>query len=228
MEPHFEKTTVNEEIIRRNWQLRKFQTQLVVCNSLKCYDETKKQEESRMRFGEKLQTLRKQKGMSQEQLAQKLSVSRQAVSKWELNQSLPDTEKVIILSKLFGVSIDYLLNEEMERNWNTDQQNRGIIQDHSQIHKKIKVVAGAVSAAVGILGSVVLFVLSTIIPVHVTKKAVLPDGSVRYYGGGDVLGYEFWTFIEEYHLMAVLILFLVLAVGGILLILSGRLKKSNE
>ena len=48
-----------------------------------------------MTFGEKLHLLRKHKGMSQEQLASKLTVSRQAVSKWELDNSLPDTENVI-------------------------------------------------------------------------------------------------------------------------------------
>lgn len=67
-----------------------------------------------MTLGGKLQLLRKQKGMSQEQLASQLAVSRQAISKWELDSSLPDTENVIQLSKIFGVSTDYLLNHEIE------------------------------------------------------------------------------------------------------------------
>lgn len=66
-----------------------------------------------MTFGEKLQLLRKQKGMSQEQLASQLTVSRQAISKWELDSSLPDTENVIKLSELFDVTIDYLLKESV-------------------------------------------------------------------------------------------------------------------
>lgn len=181
-----------------------------------------------MRFGEKLQALRKQKELSQEQLAQELSVSRQAVSKWELNQSLPDTDKLILLSRRLGVSIDYLLNEEMERDWSAAPQSAGISHEYRQLHNKIKFVAGAASAAMGILGCVVLFVLSTMIPVPVVKKAVLPDGSYHYYGGGDVLGYEFWPFIEKYRLMAVLILFLVLAAGGILLILISRHRESER
>lgn len=65
-----------------------------------------------MTFGEKLQLLRKQNGMSQEQLALKLDVSRQAISKWELNNSLPDTENAIQLSQLFCVSLDYLLKDD--------------------------------------------------------------------------------------------------------------------
>lgn len=66
-----------------------------------------------MTFGEKLQLLRKQNCMSQEQLALKLDVSRQAISKWELNNSLPDTENAIQLSQLFCVSLDYLLKDDV-------------------------------------------------------------------------------------------------------------------
>ena len=66
-----------------------------------------------MTFGEKLKFLRKQKGFSQERLSQQLTVSRQAISKWELGESLPDTENVIQLSKLFSVSIDFLLNDNI-------------------------------------------------------------------------------------------------------------------
>lgn len=67
-----------------------------------------------MTFGEKLQALRKQKGMSQEQLASQITVSRQAISKWELDNSLPDTENVIQLSEIFDVSIDYLLKDNVQ------------------------------------------------------------------------------------------------------------------
>lgn len=67
-----------------------------------------------MTLGEKLQKLRKDQKMSQEELASKITVSRQSVSKWELNEALPDTENIIQLSKVLGVSIDYLLNNEIE------------------------------------------------------------------------------------------------------------------
>ena len=62
-----------------------------------------------MTFAEKLKSLRKQASMSQEQLAEKLGVSRQAVSKWESEQSTPDLEKVIAMSELFEVTTDYIL-----------------------------------------------------------------------------------------------------------------------
>lgn len=62
-----------------------------------------------MTLGEKIQALRKQKGLSQEQLSEMISVTRQAVSKWELNESSPDLDNIVQLSGIFDVSIDYLL-----------------------------------------------------------------------------------------------------------------------
>jgi len=62
-----------------------------------------------MTLGEKIQILRKQRGMSQEQLATKILVTRQAVSKWELSESLPDVDNIVQLSEMFGVTTDYLL-----------------------------------------------------------------------------------------------------------------------
>ncbi len=62
-----------------------------------------------MTLGEKLARLRKARGMSQEQLAAALGVSRQAVSKWELGEAVPDVSRVVAMSELFGVTTDYLL-----------------------------------------------------------------------------------------------------------------------
>ena len=67
-----------------------------------------------MTLGEKIQALRNQHGLSQEQLAEKITVSRQAVSKWELDQSTPDLEYIIQLSEIFGVSIDSLVKQEQD------------------------------------------------------------------------------------------------------------------
>ena len=62
-----------------------------------------------MNLAQRIQTLRKQKGLSQENLAHELGVSRQAVSKWESEQAYPDLDKIILLSDYFKVSTDYLL-----------------------------------------------------------------------------------------------------------------------
>lgn len=67
-----------------------------------------------MTFSEKLYSLRKSRGLSQEQLAQELNVSRQAVSKWEARYAVPETEKLLAISKFFGVSMDYLMNDDWD------------------------------------------------------------------------------------------------------------------
>ncbi|AWB30829.1 helix-turn-helix domain-containing protein [Clostridium botulinum] len=64
-----------------------------------------------MSLGEKLLYLRKKAGLSQEDVAEKLSVSRQTVSKWETNQTVPELNKAKLLSELYNVSYDYLISE---------------------------------------------------------------------------------------------------------------------
>lgn len=66
-----------------------------------------------MILADKIVELRKREGLSQEELAQKVGVSRQAVSKWESARSTPDINKILALSELFGVSTDYLLKDEV-------------------------------------------------------------------------------------------------------------------
>jgi len=65
-------------------------------------------------FGDNLYALRKQRGLSQDEFAEKLGVSRQAISKWERNESYPDTENLIAIAKFFGVSIDDIINTPID------------------------------------------------------------------------------------------------------------------
>lgn len=67
-----------------------------------------------MNLGEKIVRLRNERGMSQEKLAEALNVSRQAVYKWEINESIPDKEKLSKLTQLFGVTYDFLLNDAID------------------------------------------------------------------------------------------------------------------
>ena len=73
-----------------------------------------------MIFADKLILLRKKAGWSQEELADQMNVTRQSVSKWEGAQSVPDLEKMLRLSELFGVSTDYLLKDEIEETEHID------------------------------------------------------------------------------------------------------------
>ena len=67
-----------------------------------------------MILSEKIIMLRKKYGWSQEELAERLDISRQSVSKWESGASIPDLERIVGMSQLFGVTTDYLLKDEME------------------------------------------------------------------------------------------------------------------
>ena len=89
-----------------------------------------------MTLGEKIQKLRKQRGLSQEALAEKVTVTRQTISKWELGQSLPDLDFIAQLSDIFNVSSDYLIKDEMtepnelpykKRNYRLSEQGKRII-----------------------------------------------------------------------------------------------------
>ncbi len=64
-----------------------------------------------MKFNEKLLTMRKKQGLSQEELGLELQVSRQTISKWEAGQSYPDFQKLVLLSDYFGMSLDELVKD---------------------------------------------------------------------------------------------------------------------
>ena len=67
-----------------------------------------------MKLSDKIIKHRKMKGWSQEEFAEKMNVSRQAISRWENGTALPDAQNLLQISKLFGVSADYLLNDDYE------------------------------------------------------------------------------------------------------------------
>jgi len=79
-----------------------------------------------MAVSEKLYTLRKKSGLSQEQLAEQLHVSRQAISKWELGNAIPESDKLIAISNYFSVSLDYLLKDDEPSN-NISQTDEEIV-----------------------------------------------------------------------------------------------------
>lgn len=82
-----------------------------------------------MKFNDKLVQLRREKGYSQEQLADILNVSRQSVSKWEAGQSMPELNKLIVIADRFGVTMDQLVRDDFDLNQiNTEQ----VTSDHSK------------------------------------------------------------------------------------------------
>ena len=106
-----------------------------------------------MKFGENLQKLRKEKGISQEQLAEQLGVTRQSVSKWESGNSYPEMDKIVAICNLFHCDMDVLINkdiiEERERKFNVEFlngfayiDNQGYILEISEQKLDLPVIQG--------------------------------------------------------------------------------------
>lgn len=110
-----------------------------------------------MNFNNRLYELRKQKGLSQEELANRLNVSRQTVSKWEVGDSTPDMEKLIAMSDLFDVSLDKLvLGKEPEPPATTVQKSEllGVINGKvltPQNKKKAKSILKMIAIILGVV-----------------------------------------------------------------------------
>ncbi len=119
-----------------------------------------------MILADKITRLRKQFGWSQEDLAEKMNVSRQSVSKWESANSIPDLNKIISLGAIFGVSTDYLLKDEIEKIESVAEENEpGIIKvtlekANDYIENKVRASKITSYGVVVVLGSVIpLFLL---------------------------------------------------------------------
>lgn len=115
-----------------------------------------------MTLGEKLQKLRRQQGWTQEELAARLNISRQAISKWESDSSIPDTENVIQISKLFQVSTDYLLLDEREH----DESASNASQKESAFSKKetriMCMVIGSILSSASAIGLLIMGIKSSV------------------------------------------------------------------
>ena len=113
-----------------------------------------------MILAEKIALLRRQKGWSQEELANQLNVSRQAVSKWEGGASIPDLDKILKLSALFEVTTDYLLKEELEQpdaavpvpqeERNTEPCRTVSLKEANEYLDTVQAVRGKMAAGVGL------------------------------------------------------------------------------
>ena len=91
-----------------------------------------------MTLADKILDLRKQRGWSQEELAEQCDVSRQSVSKWESGQSVPDLDKILILSEIFSVSTDYLLKDSVrqEDSKNNRPQESNTVSESNSCNRK--------------------------------------------------------------------------------------------
>lgn len=148
-----------------------------------------------MIFSEKIQVLRKQNGLSQEKLAEKLDVSRQAVSKWESGQSVPEIDKIVAISDMFNVSTDYLIKNIIIEP--AIIENKANI-DNKQSDKKF--ITGLVLFGLGFI-SIILFWLVFIVSnrnYFAERNGLDYQGFpafLKIYGGLEMLFYICWIFI---------------------------------
>lgn len=172
-----------------------------------------------MHFGEKLQQLRKEQNLSQEQLASQLQVSRQAISKWELGSSSPDVENVVALSRLFHVSTDYLLLDQenppapAQSAPSAPKSEALPLPQKAARHTAVLVVA-IVLTSLGALGNLVIWVLSTMIQSYFPSATTDNLGQTWYT---DLPGFSYGGFVERYNLQAIVFLLCFSLVIGLFL-----------
>ena len=160
-----------------------------------------------MDLAEKILQLRRQQGLSQEALADRLGVSRQAVSRWEQRVTQPDAGNLLQLSQLFGVSADYLLRDD----W-TAPQPPAAPPPEPPAARHIR-WAGWLCTGAGALGSFVLYVLSR------TEKVIVPritweNGEKWYHYSSDFMDYSYHYYLQARNLELLADAFwLLLAVG---------------
>ena len=91
-----------------------------------------------MEFAEKLIALRKSRELTQEQLAEQINVSRQSISKWESGQAMPDLDRVVRMSELFGVSTDSLLKDTPEPDRSVQEAVRAVTMEEAEAFLSLK------------------------------------------------------------------------------------------
>ena len=163
-----------------------------------------------MKLSEKIVNLRKARNMSQEELAEQLDVSRQAVSRWEVGSALPDASNILQLSKLFGVSADYLLNDDYKGEAPAPIKSKSVNSIAGTLVKKI--IALCV-AGFGFAGNFVIYVTSRFVEVPVPFRYYHYE-TESYHHTWDY-GYSYKYFIEEYHLELLTVMFWLMLIIGL-------------
>lgn len=175
-----------------------------------------------MTLGEKIQQLRKISGLSQEQLGDQLGVSRQAISKWELNESTPDLDKIIQLGRIFSISLDDLLadasqNNKQEQIETAEHSNMTIGEIAKMNLTSRQIITGLWSVVIGIILLALEFLF---LPVYMMiHKSIV-------YGQG------YYTDAMKYaHMQPMPVIFILtglLIVFGLVLIIYGNIRKKQN
>lgn len=161
-----------------------------------------------MDISKRIYELRKKKQVSQEELANNLNVSRQAVSKWESNQTLPDLDKVVLMSEFFGVSTDYILTGK-------DKSAEYVLSTDKQMNKNWS--AKKLGILVSLVSLICIFILCILGSVIGGDYYVIGDENIELHG---IRG-----FLATYHLTWLAILLILTVLVGIALILFDKYKR---
>lgn len=94
-----------------------------------------------MNLGKRLKSLRECNGLSQEELAKKLNISRQSISKWELDKSYPDTENLVFLSEIYNITIDELVKETNELNINEKYELKPYKREYEFLNRCLEIIS---------------------------------------------------------------------------------------
>lgn len=130
-------------------------------------------------LSEKIYTLRRKSGLSQEQLAEIIGVSRQAISKWEGGLSVPESEKLIAISECFNVTLDYLLKDGADCIQKTEQKT--VNGQSFKSHKGMQL--GIITCVAGIIGLVVWGLISILNP---PMSSQISESSTIYIDGNGI------------------------------------------
>ena len=175
-----------------------------------------------MELKDKILYLRKKNAISQEQLAEKLNISRQAVSRWETGTAQPDAENILQLSKLFAVSADFLLNNDQttenlqaiceQAPFSAESHKRD--NDKKRKHSK---TMGLSLAVFGIAGNFIIYLLSRFVKVKIPHITTDILGQKWYTWSETLQEYSYKYFIDEHNLEFLLFLFWLCTAIGLFL-----------
>lgn len=175
-----------------------------------------------MKLSDKIVNLRKERGLSQEELAEKLGISRQAVSRWEGGYALPDAQNVLQLSKLFDVTADYLLNDDYKSDFDVPAVKNSKTKAKNELKKWLALGL----SLFGLSGNFIIYILSRFIEVPVPSISY-ENGVKIYHWSSAFTGRSYKYFIWEYDLEFLAAIFWIIFILGIVYIFLNSDKIKN-
>lgn len=187
-------------------------------------------------FGQFLRQKRNEKGMTQKELAEKLFLSESAISKWEKGTAVPDTDNIVQLSELFGVTTDYLIKDGLDSDEDIPAVARTAEKVKNAEQSRQLLIAGIITLVLGIIIVGVLLTLSQVIESyqkvtydHGSMMEILPDGATQIseehrMATTRVPVYSFVPFLNTYYLHWVLVIGLGLVTASVICFAKYRRK----